>query len=156
MLLGKLENLNDTTNLGQDFVGRSSELAQIRAYFSENPKGKPHVLILRGLAGQGKTRIALEYGRQSQGVYRAILWINATSETTTIGSFETLATDLQLASSESLFDAGVKIWAVNEHLGSWKERWLMVFDGYDSPDTYPDTKRLISSRTFISLHIIRF
>jgi Cdc6-like AAA superfamily ATPase len=147
MLSGKLGNLENAKNLTQDFVGRSNELAQIRDYFSSEPNGQPRVLVLRGIAGQGKAQIALEYCRQAQGVYRDIFWINATSDTTTIGSFEKIATELQLASSERLSDAAVKIRAVMKHLESWDERWLLVFDKYDAPEESPDTMRLIPSRT---------
>jgi hypothetical protein len=76
---------------------------------------------------------------------------------TVIGSFEKIATELQLASSENLSNAAVMIRTVKDHLESWKERWLMVFDNYDWPEDYPDTKRLIPSRTcYLTLHILPF
>jgi hypothetical protein len=157
MASGKLENFDSFKSLGQDFIGRKNELAEIRSYFSAKSNGVPRVLIIHALAGQGKTQIALEYCRQSQAIYRGIFWINATSDMTAIGSFEKIATELQLVSSEYLSDAAVKIRAVKEHLESWKERWLMLFDKYDCPRDYPDTKRLIPSRTYyLTLQILPF
>jgi hypothetical protein len=148
MASGKLGIFDNFKNLGEDFIGRKNELAEIRSYFSAKLNGMPRVLIIHALAGQGKTQIALEYCRQSHAIYGCIFWLNATSDMTVIGSFEKIATELQLASSEDLSDAAVKIRAVKDHLESWKERWLMIFDNYDWPGDYPDTKRLIPSRTY--------
>jgi ATP/maltotriose-dependent transcriptional regulator MalT len=157
MAAGKLGSFDNFKNLGEDFIGRKNELAEIRSYFSKKPNRMPRVLIIHALAGQGKTQIALEYCRQSQEIYGGIFWLNATSDMTVIGSFEKIATELQLASSETLSNAAVMIRTVKDHLESWKERWLMVLDNYDRPEDYPDTKRLIPSRTcYLTLHILSF
>jgi hypothetical protein len=157
MASGKLGNFDNFNNLGEDFIGRKKELAEIQTYFSAKSNGTPRVLIIHALAGQGKTQLALEYCRQSQAIYGGIFWLNASSDMTVIGSFEKIATELQLVSSERLSDAAVKIRAFTEHLQSWKERWLMIFDNYDWPGDYPDTKRLIPSRTgSLTLHILLF
>jgi Cdc6-like AAA superfamily ATPase len=154
---GKLGAFDNFKNLGEDFIGRKNELAEIRSYFSEKSNRMPRVLIIHGFSGQGKTQIALEYCRQSQEIYGGIFWLNANSDMTVIGSFEKIATELQLASSENLSNAAVMIRTVKDHLESWKERWLMVFDNYDWPEEYPDTKRLIPSRTcYLTLHILPF
>src|SRR5438477_42008 len=120
MASGKLENFDNFKNLGKDFIRRENQLADIRSYFSAKSNGMPRVLIIHALTGQGKTQIALEYCRESQVIYRGIFWLNATSDMTAIGSFEKIAIDLQLVSSENLWDANVKIRVVREHLESWR------------------------------------
>ena len=147
MISGKLTNFDVFRNLGEDFVGREAELLEIRKQFSGASSKKPRVLVVHGPAGQGKSQLALEFCRQSQKMYRAIFWVNASSDMTAIHAFETIATELGLASSEDLLDAGAKIRAVRKTLESWDERWLMVIDNYDWPDRFPDVKRLIPSRT---------
>ena len=157
MAAGKLGAFDHFKNLGEDFIGRKKELAEIQSYFSEKSNRMPRVLIIQALAGQGKTQIALEYCRQSQEIYGGIFWLNATSDMTVIGSFEKIATELQLVSSENLSDFPMKVRAVKNHLESSKERWLMVFDNYNWPEEYPDTKRLIPSRTcHLTLRILPF
>ena len=154
---GILRSIENFKNLGKDFIGRKNELAEIRSYFSEKSNRMPRVLIIHGLSGQGKTQIVLEYFRQYQEIYGGIFWLNATSDMTVIGSFEKIATELQLVSSEELSDFAVKVRTVKDHLESRKERWLMVFDNYDWPEEYPDTKRLIPSRTcYLTLRILLF
>ena len=148
MASGNLTNFDNFKNLGEDYIGRESQLKEIHSYFSKKSNGKPRILIIRAIGGQGKTQMALEYCRQSQKKYRGIFWLNATSDMTVIGSFEKIATELELISSENLLDASLKIGTVNKTLESWTERWLMVFDKYDLPEDYPDIKRLIPSSTF--------
>lgn len=68
-------------------------LARIEAGFSSG-SGR-HFVVLRGLGGQGKTQIALEYCLMAKDRTQAILWIDATSETTLKKEFATIARKIQ-------------------------------------------------------------
>lgn len=93
----KLTNFDVFRNLGEDFVRRKARLHEIHKHFSSAlKKRKPRVLTVHGLAGHGKSQLALEFCRQSQRTYRAIFWVNASSDMTAIHAFETIATDLEL------------------------------------------------------------
>ena len=71
--------LSDLPRPRDTFFGRASELAQLRTMLSLNTLGtsRQQRVVLWGLGGFGKTRIALEYLRKYQEDYSAILWINA-------------------------------------------------------------------------------
>ena len=78
--------------LVRGFVGRNTILQKIEAVFSSERGYGPHIVVLRGLGGQGKTQIALEYCRQAreEGM-GAIFWVDATSVDTVKNSFRTIA-----------------------------------------------------------------
>ena len=51
------------------FTGRKSELALLTAHLSENK-----LVVLEGLAGIGKTALALHYTYQTATDYEAVIW----------------------------------------------------------------------------------
>src|ERR1035438_6494341 len=61
------------------FVGREDILAKIETGFSIS--SAPRIVVLRGLGGQGKTQVALEYCRRAKSTQvQGIFWIEASSE----------------------------------------------------------------------------
>jgi hypothetical protein len=111
----------------------------------------PRIVALRGMGGQGKTQIALEYCRRVKGK-RGVFWVDATSETTVKRSFDTIATKIQ--ATEDIMDV----------LGDSLDPWLMVFDNYDDADHFdnirdymPDGEDgciLITSRHAASINLV--
>ena len=78
--------------LVREFVGRNAILEKIEAEFSSKRGYGPHIVVLRGLGGQGKTQIALEYCRRLRAEsLGAIFWVDATSVDTVKNSFRTIA-----------------------------------------------------------------
>ncbi|KAH6881026.1 hypothetical protein B0T10DRAFT_376028, partial [Thelonectria olida] len=79
------------------FVGRTELLSKISHKFDTVLRGArdPVTLVLWGMGGRGKSRIALQYChlRDNDGC-RGIFWINALSEQTTIRSFQEIAEKL--------------------------------------------------------------
>lgn len=128
----------------RNFVGREHILESIHAGFfgsHENANG-PHVVVLRGLGGQGKTRVALEYCRRSKPIFRGIFWVDANSEATVKESFQSIADKIK--DVNEVVDPKDVANFVLEKFNMWDDSWLMVFDNYD------DVKNFDSIQDFIS------
>lgn len=115
----------------------------MRTYFSDHETVEPRILILQALGGQGKSQIALEYCRQCKSIYGGMFWVNATSETTVIQSFERLAAELSPTSSGVPGGADAKARWVKGVLELRLDRWLLVFDNYDDPTGFRHVQRFI-------------
>ncbi|CAG8983215.1 hypothetical protein HYALB_00004043 [Hymenoscyphus albidus] len=113
-----------------NFVGRTDILAKIELAFNSSQDCGSHVVVLRGMGGQGKSQIALEYCRRAkeEGM-NAIFWIDATSEVTVRTSFQNIAEKL-VRNGEFVTDSEMVHYVV-EKLRGWQAPWLMVFDNYD-------------------------
>ncbi len=61
------------------FTDRTHILEEISSRFSDTQNQLTPVLALNGLAGIGKTQIALEYSFRSASAYNHIFWLNASS-----------------------------------------------------------------------------
>ncbi|KAJ6142983.1 hypothetical protein N7471_002436 [Penicillium samsonianum] len=120
------------------FVGRGSELDQI-AELLHPVQGvqKQQRLILGGMGGIGKTRLAIAYAESRSGYYSSVFWLNAASEAALKDSFRSIATlifdiqDPQLLESKDIIGR-VHQWLSN----SDNTRWLLLFDNYDDPDQF--------------------
>ncbi|KAH0566241.1 hypothetical protein GP486_000362 [Trichoglossum hirsutum] len=128
------------------FVGREDLLNKIQRAFSAPASGLSisTMVILRGMGGQGKTQIALEYCRRSMdnGQFEAILWIDATSTIALTRSFENIADSM--TNRERIFaDKESRIRYVKEVLETLKRPWLMVFDNFDDPAGFKDITEYI-------------
>ena len=116
------------------FVGREDILERIETGFSAG--SAPRIVVLRGLGGQGKTQVALEYCRRAKSTQvRGIFWVEAMSESTLRKSFESIAEKVK-GPDDILQDADARVAFVLEKLGAWPYAWLMVFDNYDDPVSF--------------------
>lgn len=123
------------SSIGILFKGRSSEIEQLRARFSqtENPR-KPSVsgIVIYGLGGVGKTRLAVEYCWQFADSYTAILFIASPSQDDLLRNLAALVAPSILdladpnASEEEASVAAVINW-LNRNQG-----WLLIIDGVDT------------------------
>jgi hypothetical protein len=57
MAAGKLGTFDHFKNLGEDFIGRKKELAEIQSYFSEKSNRMPRVLISMLLQVKARPRL---------------------------------------------------------------------------------------------------
>ncbi|KAL9118732.1 MAG: hypothetical protein Q9187_004722 [Circinaria calcarea] len=120
--------------LTRSFVGREDILARIDETFSSRPG--PCIAVLQGMGGQGKSQVALEYCRRKRdGPYSAIFWVDATTEGTVIGSFQTIYEHIE-AGKHHLPNAKSKVDFVLHAFASWPTSWLMIFDNYDDPNAF--------------------
>src|SRR6266536_1486314 len=115
------------------FLGREDVLAKIADTFSRDAAA-PRIAVVRGLGGQGKTQVALEYCRRAKdrGIC-AIFWVDATSESTIKKSYETILEDIdpgQAVQNDAI------VGRVLEKLADWPETWIMVFDNHDDPSAF--------------------
>jgi len=129
----------------QYFRGRQEQLEQMQEYFAEDKVGKPRVLILQAMGGQGKSQVALEYCRRSHPMYAHIFWVNAHSEATATHSMEQVAGEVGQNITE-MDDPRSKVKATVNALARQSQRWLMVLDRYDDPDGFPIMDEFIPSR----------
>jgi tetratricopeptide (TPR) repeat protein len=98
-------------------------------------------VVLRGLGGQGKTQISLEYCRRVKTQVRMIFWIDASSESTTKQSIESIAQHIK--GPEDKLQDGMIVSFVLNTLGEWTDAWLLVFDNYDDPKAFPNLQDFI-------------
>jgi len=112
------------------FVGREEHMVALDAALGSASQ----IAVLKGVGGQGKTQIALEYCRRCRisKKYKAILWANASSEQSLRDSFENISNVLK-SSDESLVDSESRIRYTKQTLTDWSEPWLLVFDNFDDP-----------------------
>lgn len=135
----------------KDFVGREEQLRQILLHFSRRPDSSPRILILYALGGQGKSQIALEYCRRARQTYRGIFWINAYSESLVMQIYEKMLAKLTSTPSSPLpGNAETTVEMVKNILERWHGRWLMVFDNYDDPHSFPRLRRFIPRGKYFS------
>lgn len=99
--------------------------------FAESYPGA-RVVVLHGMGGQGKTRLALDFAHEAVGgcSFSHIIWMDATSKKTLARSYEDVAD--RLANSKTAFtDAESRIKFVKDKLSG--NPWLLIFDNLDHP-----------------------
>ncbi|TGO17030.1 hypothetical protein BTUL_0021g00270 [Botrytis tulipae] len=115
------------------FIGREDILNKIEKGLSSEYESR--IVVLRGLGGQGKTQIALEYcHRARKNNIRAIFWIDATSKSTVKKDFKSVLEHIK-SPADSTQDDKV-ITSVLNRLRAWDEPWLIVFDNHDDPSSF--------------------
>ena len=131
----------------REFVGRNAILEKIEAEFSSKRGYGPHIVVLRGLGGQGKTQIALEYCRRLRAEsLGAIFWVDATSVDTVKNSFRTIA-DYIKDHNEFIAENEV-VEYILERFREWAGPWLMVFDNYDDPKSFDNIRDFLPNGEF--------
>ncbi len=108
------------------FTGRDDQLKDIRQFLKDNYR-----VALSGLAGIGKTQLALEYAHRcyKDMVYQAVFWVNAADEAVLQGDYVTLAETLDLPEKNAQ-ELKKIVYAVM----MWLERhtnWLLIMDNAD-------------------------
>ncbi|KAF2671127.1 hypothetical protein BT63DRAFT_412193 [Microthyrium microscopicum] len=120
------------------FVGREALLNELSASMDEPATGHTApVIVLQGMGGQGKTQTALEYCHRAwrRERYKAVMWLNATSESSLVKSLANLA-ELFKEPGQILIDNEARAQFVKRVLESWSESFLLVFDNYDEPEQF--------------------
>ena len=116
------------------FVGREEEIQKIDKALSDG--SSPRYAVLQGMGGQGKSQVALEYcHRKRNSPYSAIFWVDATTESSAKGSFQSISECIK-AETDYLSNIDARVAFVLRMFTSWTVQWLMVFDNYDNPNTF--------------------
>jgi tetratricopeptide (TPR) repeat protein len=90
------------------------------------------VQVLHGIAGVGKTQLAIEYAHRYAQEYDIVWWVDAEQRTLIGEQLATLAATAGWA--DRLTDAPVAIAEVQRRLRG-QPRWLVVFDNADGPES---------------------
>jgi NB-ARC domain len=110
----------------RSFTGREKELQRLAEELKASRK-----VALTGVAGIGKTQIALEYAYRHRGSYPIVLWINAATETTLITSFVTIAETYPSLGVKNGPDQRKVVEAIKCRLDQSDTCWLLIFDNAD-------------------------
>ena len=87
--------------------------------------------------------MALEYcHRKKDNPYSAIFWVDATKKDRFESSFQSISERIK-RQADYLPDINARVAFVLKNLPSWTVQWLMVFDNYDNPDTFPNIRDFI-------------
>src|SRR6266487_1307108 len=115
-----------------NFTGRAAELD--RMYDNLRSQSPPHVQVISGIGGIGKTELAAEYIHRNRDKYEIIWWIRAEHTDRVRDALVELGRRFYLlhATTDSGRDQTIR--AVLETLQSGAgPSWLLVYDNVDSP-----------------------
>ncbi|KAG5746479.1 hypothetical protein H9Q72_011927 [Fusarium xylarioides] len=90
--------------------------------------GEQQSLVLYGLAGIGKTQVALQYAHLYQGEHDACFWITCDNRVKISKDIAEMARQLGLSDE----DRGHNIAIVNEWMSTTDQSWLLVLDNVES------------------------
>ncbi|KAI4242597.1 MAG: hypothetical protein L6R40_003978 [Gallowayella cf. fulva] len=120
-------------------VHRRKLLRELDRKFSdyEYEDGAHKIVVLLGMGGQGKSRLALDFGRRVSVETEStlVLWFDATTKQSMTRAFEDLA-DRWKSRQRRFTNSDSRITYVNEILA--ERKWLIIFDNYDHPDEFTD------------------
>jgi hypothetical protein len=119
----------------EDFVGRETELEQLRIWLAPRPK-RQNVVALYGLGGMGKTQLSIHFARRSIDTYTSIFWLNAQDEGILKAGMAGLAAQV-MGEQKSATDSHEEERMVQQ-VRQWfsqpdNDGWLVLYDNYDNP-----------------------
>ena len=124
------------------FTGRESIRASIEQILLQSTNLRRKTAVLHGLGGIGKTQLAIQYAKQHQQEYTAVLWFNAKDKDSLRQSFRKNASRLPNgAVSQTLLNDSQRISDLQELVEAVKNwlalprnnQWLLIFDNVDNP-----------------------
>lgn len=126
------------------FTGREVALQQLHLGFQGDRASLPcAVQILSGLAGVGKTQVALEYAYQFREYYAAVAWLRAETPESLLADLTKLASALRLHGIHEQDEAQMM-----QALREWLEttsNWLLILDNVEELAL---VSRLLPSSTY--------
>ncbi|MFF6909958.1 FxSxx-COOH system tetratricopeptide repeat protein [Streptomyces sp. NPDC012389] len=117
------------------FTGRSLVLERMRDQLGGGMAVVlPQPQTLYGLGGVGKTQVALEYVHRFMADYDLVWWISSEQSDDVVASLAELAVRLGAQGGEDMAAASQEAVDLLRR-GVPSERWLLVFDNADDPET---------------------
>ncbi|MGA9829615.1 MAG: FxSxx-COOH system tetratricopeptide repeat protein [Trebonia sp.] len=121
---------NEIPTRNRHFTGREAELELIRENLSDGMS--PHMQVIAGMGGIGKTELATEYVHRNIDKYEIIWWIRAEHHDRIREALVKLAQRLELRQASA--DRDRTIAAVLDRLQSEiRSTWLLVYDNAANP-----------------------
>jgi tetratricopeptide (TPR) repeat protein len=123
---------NEIPSRKANFTGRAAELQRLSDnLFDRQP---PHVQVISGMGGIGKTELATEYIHRNIDTYEIIWWIRAEHQDRVRDALVKLGQRLELrqAGTDSARDRTVAAVLETLQSGVWSN-WLLVFDNAANP-----------------------
>lgn len=113
----------------RNLIGRTDTFRCLDRVLSAGSGFGSLIPVIRGMGGQGKTQVALEFCNTRRKTIPKILWFDATSQTSLQRDFTQVFDTIK--SSEAILDTPTaKISYVLRCFTDDDEKWLLVFDGY--------------------------
>lgn len=128
MLAGSSILLTHLPPRNRSFVGRDRLIEQVEAALDDDTR-RPRAVVLTGLAGIGKTALALELAHRRLRESRVAWWIAAEDPAGTAAGLGALAAALGIAAFERGEDTRAALWAELDR----SPGWILVFDNADEP-----------------------
>lgn len=124
---------NEIPSPNPNFTGRAAELSRLRdnLFSRQSP---PHVQVVSGMGGIGKTELATQYVHRNIDTYEIIWWIRAEHQDRVRDALVKLGQRLELRQATTDSERDRTVAAVLETLqsGAWPS-WLLVFDNAANP-----------------------
>lgn len=112
----------------RSFVGRRAVRSAVEASLDDDTH-RPRAVALTGLAGVGKTELALELAHRRHRHGRVAWWVSAEDPAATATGLAALATALGIAAFERGEDTRAALWTELDRTPGW----LLVYDNADEP-----------------------
>jgi tetratricopeptide (TPR) repeat protein len=135
----KLPKIWNVQARNPQFVGRRTQIEDLRAGFGEVAADGMRIQAVFGQPGVGTTQVALEYAHRYASHYDLVWWIAAETAAAIPAQFAKLAQELELSRdgvpAEPSADQQAIVDAMLGHLRLRKGGWLLVFDHATDPDS---------------------
>ncbi|KAH0541264.1 hypothetical protein FGG08_004269 [Glutinoglossum americanum] len=125
------------------FIGRDTEIEQLREILPSVGPDRRKVLVLHGLGGIGKTQLAIEFARRHRDNFSAIFWLNGKTREALVRSIAAIAKRLSHAQKPTTAVVDLKepedVERKAREVLSWlslegNSKWLLIFDNIDKDD----------------------
>ncbi|HEU5229135.1 MAG TPA: FxSxx-COOH system tetratricopeptide repeat protein [Ktedonobacteraceae bacterium] len=111
------------------FTGREGILRSLFTQLKDdNTEEETYITALSGLAGVGKTQLAIEYAYSHRHEYQAVLWVSADSATMLLADFGNLTHTLHLEADAQDQQQAIK---TVQHWLEEQGSWLLIFDNVE-------------------------
>lgn len=143
------------------FTGRDELLSDIHQNLQKSKeKTFNHRVAIYGIAGVGKTQVAIEYVYRYQNEYDGVFWIGGSDQAVLVAGFRNIGQKVGILEQDTNLDPD----ELSQRVLLWlriQARWLLIIDNLDDPSTadgfLPDTQKgghtLITTRSPDSLNI---